>query len=889
MTLSKKAVRKNVGFPWFDWYKLYVRRIILLPETNVLKDLSYWRNEIFYRILIYFTPLSIIALVPGVYMSFKEGAWVLGVVDIFSFLLLILLISVKNLSLQIRKVIFIGIFYLLSVVLLYYLGMMGPGLLFLLVLTILSSIIYSASAGYYSGFINAFICIGISLLNYWSISSQVVQEYSLGAWIAVSSNLVLLSFACAKCMDHLLGGLSISLYNHRISEEKIKKINRLYNFISKINQLIILVKNEEALFQNCCSTALEIGRFKMAWIGRFDILEKKVNLLTQSGIPENEQYRFSAAYRENGPQEYVLKSGRYLVCNNVEKNLELKGWGSFIELYGIKSFMILPIMKEGIVIGTYNLYATELDFFDKEEIQLLVEATQNISFALDIFEKEKKQRALEEEQIKTQKTMQLSENKFRQIVETAQEGIWLIDDEEKTVFVNSKMCEILGYQQEEILGKEPFHFMDEDGIEIARAAILRKREGIVGHSEFKYLSKTGKEVWTIVSANPQFNENGIYTGSLAMVMDMTEYRKAEENLVRSETRLKEAQELSHISNWEIDLVTNVSEWSNEFYCIFGLERNSVEPSPETFLSFIQSEDVDRVRKEIEMTFKNFTSSSIYSRINARDGRVKDIYSAWRFEYDKNQKPIRLYGILQDITNAKVAEKEKERMTVNIVQHSKKLEQFAFIVSHNLRAPVAQILGLSQVLKHNISEEDRAQSQQFLFIAAERLDVIIKDLNKILEVKSEVSEQKEPVFFYDLVHTIAGSISKLIEKENVKIETDFNSIGMVVSVKSYLYSIFYNLILNSIKYKQRDKIPFIKITSEITGKMVRISFKDNGIGIDLSKHRDKIFGLYQRFNLDGDGQGLGLYMIKTQIEALGGNIRVESRVNEGAEFIIELAL
>src|SRR5690606_9152804 len=109
-----------------------------------------------------------------------------------------------------------------------------------------------------------------------------------------------------------------------------------------------------------------------------------------------------------------------------------------------------------------------------------------------------------------------SEKKYRQIVETAQEGIWLIDEYNKTTFVNNKLCEILGYTREEMMGKEIYFFMDKEARQQAVSMMERKKEGHFDQSQFRYLSKLGKVVWTQLSSNPLFDEEGNYKGSLAM-------------------------------------------------------------------------------------------------------------------------------------------------------------------------------------------------------------------------------------------------------------------------------------------------------------------------------------------------------------------------------------
>lgn len=233
------------------------------------------------------------------------------------------------------------------------------------------------------------------------------------------------------------------------------------------------------------------------------------------------------------------------------------------------------------------------------------------------------------------------------------------------------------------------------------------------------------------------------------------------------------------------------------------------------------------------------------------------------------------------------EKQHNLLLEKEILSRKNLEQFASIVSHNLRAPVANILGLANVLKTKLSEADVARTQQFLFVAAEQLDVVFKDLNKILMVRSTINEYKEAFSFSELIGNIKSSLQNLIEKEKVEIITDFSVTDTITSVKPYIHSIFYNLILNGIKYKLPGKSPLIQISSEISKNKIKLRFKDNGRGIDLEKHGAKLFGLYSRFHLNVEGKGLGLFMVKTQIETLGGKIHVESVPGEGAAFIIEL--
>jgi len=259
--------------------------------------------------------------------------------------------------------------------------------------------------------------------------------------------------------------------------------------------------------------------------------------------------------------------------------------------------------------------------------------------------------------------------------------------------------------------------------------------------------------------------------------------------------------------------------------------------------------------------------------------------------DDNNNILGLIIATEDITERKNTELEREKMTADIVQRNKDLEQFAYIISHNLRSPVANIIGLSNMLQSipAMRKNDYSRCMEGLALSVKKLDNVIIDLNYILQVRREVNEKKEIVKFSGLTKDITTSIKNLIEKDNVTIKTNFLDINEFFTIKSYLNSIFYNLILNSIKYRDPAKNTVIEVKSRKNeeGKLV-LSFKDNGLGIDMKANEGKIFGLYKKFHTHIEGKGMGLYMVKTQAEILGGKISVKSEVNRGTEFLIEFA-
>jgi len=306
-----------------------------------------------------------------------------------------------------------------------------------------------------------------------------------------------------------------------------------------------------------------------------------------------------------------------------------------------------------------------------------------------------------------------------------------------------------------------------------------------------------------------------------------------------------------------------------------------------FLELLNVERREPVRKMMQdaMTGNPINYEACYPLMSGLSEWYHISMNAVKDQYDK---AIGLCCSAIRITSAKVAEIERFRLTDDLIQRNRDLEQFSYIVSHNLRAPLANITGLAQILKQaDLSLNERLETESFLFQSVLKLDEVVKDLNHILQVQREIKEKKGKVILSELLNDVLTGFHLVIERENIIVLTDFSEAKELFTIKSYLYSIFFNLISNSIKYRQQDKTTVIDIRSwEEYGKIM-IRFKDNGRGIDLASKRNEVFGLYKRFHLDVEGKGTGLFMVKSQMKTLGGDIDVQSEPGVGTTFLIEL--
>ena len=412
------------------------------------------------------------------------------------------------------------------------------------------------------------------------------------------------------------------------------------------------------------------------------------------------------------------------------------------------------------------------------------------------------------------------------------------------------------------------------------------------HVQHRNYTKGGKVIWCDWFNSVLKDKNGRVITIMSLIQDITEAKAAEEKIKQSESKLKEAQAIARVGSWDVDMLHDTQEWSDELYNIYGIEKDeNVRPFTELFLSFFHPDDLAFGIAQVENAFSTLIDSSFNFHFIKKTGETRFGYAEWRFEFDQNKRPIRLYGIVKDISEQRKSEDERAKMIDDIIQRNKNLEQFSYIVSHNLRMPTANIIGCIELLKTgDLPEETLTQVNEGLYESVKKLDEVIKDLNSILKVKRDVNEIKEVIDFSQLVKDIRLSLATMIEKEKAIIVCDFSEVEEVLSFKSYMNSIFYNLISNSLKYGRPDISPVIEIKSQKTQDEVVLVFKDNGMGIDLEKKGDQVFGLYKRFHTDkAEGKGMGLFMVKTQVETIGGKISIRSEVNKGTEFRIEFKL
>lgn len=254
--------------------------------------------------------------------------------------------------------------------------------------------------------------------------------------------------------------------------------------------------------------------------------------------------------------------------------------------------------------------------------------------------------------------------------------------------------------------------------------------------------------------------------------------------------------------------------------------------------------------------------------------------------DKDNQHSHWISIQRDISVEKEQEKEREQLISELTQNNKDLKQFSYITSHNLRAPLSNLTGLLNIINDiPIENEELKEIINGFSKSTSQLNETINDLVNVIIIKDSPSIQKEDIVIKDVFENVFNQLSFLISLKKPIIKMELHETQTINLNKSYIESILLNLMTNALRYLEPKRQLKIGISSKKTATETILSFKDNGIGIDLIRNKDKIFGLYQRFHDYPDSKGLGLYLVKSQVESMGGKISVESTVGEGTTFTI----
>lgn len=480
---------------------------------------------------------------------------------------------------------------------------------------------------------------------------------------------------------------------------------------------------------------------------------------------------------------------------------------------------------------------------------------------------------------------------FGEILEKSLNEIYIFDANTlKFIMINRGARENLGYTSEEIKELTPIDLIPEFPNDRFRRFIAPLFEDTLEKLEFETFHVRKDKTTYDVKVHLQLFKLNRKKVLVAIVDDITEKNLADIRLQQSENHFRTlvSNMPDIIVRYDLDyriiyISESVSQYTGkqpEFYLgkstfEFGYSEELINNYHRHFLK--AKETGKKVRYESKFPRK---SKWVYY--------VNTVIP----EYDLDGDMISFLHIAREITKRKNLEnklrdniKTLKDASEELVHRNRQLEDFANIASHNLRSPIGNMKML--LLLYN--NEPDFEKKKFLIEkfdeVTQRLNNTVDDLTEIVKVKRDLNKKREVIHFNKLLCQIMGGLSAQIMETNAEISSDFSQCEKVYYPKVYLESLLLNLLTNAIKYhspKRRLKIHFE--TSVERGKLI-LSCRDNGLGIDMKRYGDKLFGLNKTFHRHKDSRGVGLFITKNQIEAMGGSIEAKSQVDRGTEFII----
>lgn len=476
--------------------------------------------------------------------------------------------------------------------------------------------------------------------------------------------------------------------------------------------------------------------------------------------------------------------------------------------------------------------------------------------------------------------MKKQANLIHDLYDNAPCGYYSINTEGKFINANSTFLKWSGFEKEELMGKSYADILSEEDIsKFEHNFSFLKTYGKVTDIEYTYVRKDKTSFNGLGNSTAVIDEKNVFQYTRSTIFDITERKKLAAELKKANLELqsiewfKLAGKATADAMWDWDLNSGRLMCGEGFKTLFNYKVNQMQQNIDFLINNIHPDDKERVLQHLDEVINSEAEtkwSQEYRYIKA-DNTFAYVLDKGIILRDENNKPYRMVGAIQDITAFK--------------KNIEDLQQFSFITSHNFRAPLTNLLGILNVMNYTALDEYNKQLIGMIRTSTTQLKETIDHLSQVLVIKNKDVELQD-VDIHKVVEKVTSDLHDDIEEIKPEISLQLDVL-VIKSNQYYLESILQNLFTNSLKYRSASRPLSIKITTEKTSRgRTLLTFTDNGAGID-KRHMNKLFGMYQRFHNTGDGKGLGLFLIKSQITALGGSIEVKSEVDKGTAFLIIL--
>ncbi|MCG9792404.1 PAS domain-containing sensor histidine kinase [Flavobacterium algicola] len=552
----------------------------------------------------------------------------------------------------------------------------------------------------------------------------------------------------------------------------------------------------------------------------------------------------------------------------------------------IALFAVIVFHKLSLKLSANSSYPV----FDFTKDILLVTFT-GLIFRFVLKEHNKKNKEVYEKLQATNTAIKESNEKYNIVAKATSDTIWdwnIIDDKLQW---NNGIESLFGYKPANV-GETSFWWFGnihpEDSIKMS-IKLYSFIEQKTDHWQDEYRFKCADNTYKYVLDRGFLikDENGKPARMIGAIQDITKRKQEELRLKLLETVILQTKDSIIITeaNFNRSKLPKIVYVNPAFTTMTGYQPEEILNKSPDFLSGPNT-DV-KITKKVITSIKERRESLIEMISYKKNGEEYWLHFSMIPIFNAEKELSHWISIQRDVSEEKKQEKEKEQLIRELTKNNKDLKHFSYITSHNLRAPISNLTGLLNLTDDIVIEDNELREILYGFKkSTQLLNETIDDLTKVMIIKDNTSSvEKEPVFIKDVYESITNQLAFEINKQKPILVLDFNNATSLLINKSYIESIVLNLFSNALKFRSDKRELKITIIADQINDLFTLTFKDNGIGIDMNRNHDKIFGLYQRFHNYADSKGFGLYLVKSQVEAMGGTISINSEVDRGTTFTL----
>lgn len=491
---------------------------------------------------------------------------------------------------------------------------------------------------------------------------------------------------------------------------------------------------------------------------------------------------------------------------------------------------------------------------------------------------------------KAELALAASEARYRLIVETAHEGIWLVDAEYRTVLANPRLAEMLGTTPDELIGRPVHEFVDERDLPELRRRIAERKAGQPSAYDIRMKGPGGRTLWCFVRVTPVMSSDGEFTGALGMLSDITERKEFEQELERHREWL--AVTLSSIGDAVIatDATGRVTFMNPVAEELTGWSSGEAAGRPLSEVFRIVNEHTrEPVENPVTKVLREHRVVGLanHTALIARDGTERPIDDSGAPIRSADDEIIGVVLVFRDNTERALAERA-------LRESDRRKDEFLALLAHELRNPLAPVRSALELMRLRESDLDTIfRARTIVERQVHHMTRLVDDLLDVSRItRGKINLRKERIDLSTVVSRAVETVAPAIEKRRQKLQISLPHAAIELDVDpTRLSQVLSNLLHNAAKFTPEEGR--IELVAEREGSNVLICVRDNGVGIP-AEALNRIFEPFLQLNPSVDrtqgGLGIGLTLVKTLVEMHGGDVAAHSDGSgRGAEFAVRLPL